>query len=81
MTEEKPTGVIITMREIHDNVQSLTQSISTLDAKISSMVNYQARIEANEDRIRKIEIQNAAHWVVHTITIGGITAIIGRFFS
>lgn len=79
--EPKPAGVLITLRDIHDTVQSLAKSVNTLDTKMSDMIDLQNRLDDHDKRIRKMEAQNAAHWVVHTLAVGGIAALIGRIFN
>lgn len=81
MTEEKPQGVIITIRDIHETVQDLKTGLLAIDNKMGSVVELSSDIEALESRIRKVETQTAAFLVVHMLSLGAIAALIGKFFS
>lgn len=81
MNEEKPMGVVVTLREIHDKVQLLSKDLNTVDTKLSNMVDFRKELDEHDTRLRHMEAQNAAHWVVHTLALAGITTMIGRLFT
>lgn len=81
MTEDEPAGVVVTLREIHDNVQLLAKDLSIIGTKVSNMVDFRKELDEHDKRLRKMEAQNAAHWVVHTLALAGITTMIGRLFT
>lgn len=78
--DERPTGVVVTIREIYENVQELTESFKKLDGTISSVLGLRSNLDTLEGRVRKVEQQNAAHWVVHTIMVGIIAVGAERLF-
>ena len=79
--ETKPVGVLITIKDIHENVNKLLGEVSRMNNLHKNMVDLEREQEALEERTRRLEVQNAAHWVVHTLTVGGIAAAIGRIFT
>lgn len=81
MNEDKPTGVVVTLREIHDNVQLLAKDLNIVDTKLSNMVDFRKELDEHDSRLRRMEAQNAAHWVVHTLALAGITTMIGRMLT
>lgn len=74
-------GVVVTLREIHTSLQDTTARLTRLDSKVDSALLLRDDVVETERRVRKLEAQNAAHWVVHTIAIGAIAAGIGGIFS
>lgn len=79
--ESEPKGVIVTIGEIYREVNSTSNKIASLDTKITHVLSLKSEVDQNENRIRKLEVQNAAHWVVHSITIGAIAVAIGRIIE
>jgi len=79
--DTKPVGVIVTIKDIHENVNKLVAEMSRVTTLSNDVVQLQRDHDSLEERTRKLEIQNAAHWIVHTIAVGGIAAAIGRLFT
>ena len=80
MNDEKPTGVIVTLSEMYGEIQRLGAEFSKLSQTVTSDI--ESRKGSNYDsRLRKLEQQNAAHWVVHTIIMGAVALGVERLFS
>lgn len=79
--ETKPVGVLVTLKDIHENVNKLLGEVSRMNNLHKNVLDLEREQEALEERTRRLEVQNAAHWVVHTLTVGGIAAAIGRIFT
>lgn len=77
MTEEK-RGIVITLEEMYANVQELVRTTVTIDNKLNRVLALPSEVDLLEQRVRKIEAQNAAHWVVHGIMVATIGAALVR---
>lgn len=79
--ETRPIGVVVTIKDIHENVNRLLSEMSNIKTLSNDVVQLQREHDALEERTRKLEIQNAAHWIVHTLALSGIAAAVGRIFA
>lgn len=86
MTDANPRtgqhgGIVITTREVYDQVQELDGKLDRVLITVEQMVELNKRADAHAESISKIQSQIAAQWVVHTLMLGGIGVAISRVFS
>lgn len=77
---ENHGGVIVTVREMYDELQRVSDAVSELTNTVKTDIETRTKSDI-EGRVRKIEQQNAAHWVIHTIFLGVIALGIERLFT
>lgn len=78
-------GVIVTLPEIYQDVQATKAQVGEINLKLDRFISvnerldsHKADIEEHDDRIRKLEIQIAAQWVIVGLVITGIGAVLVR---
>lgn len=81
-------GVIVTLPEIYADVQDTKTQVAAMNHKLDRFISlnqrldsHKADLESHEDRIRKVEIQIAAQWVIVGIVTAGVTAMVVRVFT
>lgn len=79
-TEDKSMGVIVTIKDIHENVTRLVREVTELNGLSNDVIDLEREHSKLEERTRRLEAQNAAHWVVHVLTVGAIASAIGKVF-
>ena len=77
---EQNGGVVYTLREMFDQLQRVSLEVNDLAAIVKSDIDSRGKSDL-ENRVRKIEQQNAAHWVVHTLFVGVIAFALERLFT
>lgn len=75
-------GVVVTLPEIYADVQAVKSEITGVSAKLDRFISVNERLDSHkediaghESRIRKLEIQIAAQWVIVGLVctaIGGL---------
>ena len=74
-------GVVVTLPEIYKKVTDLETKQDRVIIAVEQMVAVNQRIDQHADRLRRVESQVAAQWVVVGIVITVIGAALVRLFS
>ena len=80
MTGEEDTSVRVSLSTIYSQVQDTNQKVTKLESAIDNLVainrrldGHAADIDTHGERLRKVEAQVAAQWVV----VGVVIAVMG----
>lgn len=66
-------GVVVTLPEIYQKVQETDTKLDRVIGAVEQMVAINSRLDNHGERLRKVESQIAAQWIV----VGVMTTIIG----
>ncbi|GAA1579154.1 hypothetical protein ACIFOC_00434 [Leucobacter aridicollis] len=72
MSDEAP-GVIVTLPEIYKKVLETDTKLDKVIGAVEQMVAINSRLDNHGERLRKIESQLAAQWIV----VGVVVTVIG----
>jgi len=85
---EHGNAVIVTVTDIYDDVQATKKQVSEISYKLDRFISVNERLDSHkrdigehDDRIRKLEIQIGAQWVIVGIVTAGVTAMVVNVFS
>lgn len=67
-------GVVITSTDIYNLLLKVDKRVSAIEAKFEAQEEDRISIKEDSARIRILQAQVAAMWVVHTIMLAAITA-------
>lgn len=86
--ENKPVGVFITLSEMHQMLTEVREKVDKSLAVRDKVAINEEKIADHEKRIRelyslyaKITAQVAAIWIITTLVVGGIGAVIGKVIT
>lgn len=86
MSDSQQPGVVITQREIYEQVQALDNKLDDLIGVVNQMVavnrrldDHHERLNGHGDRVRRVEIQIAAQWIVVGIVVTTLGAALTKF--
>lgn len=75
-------GVVVTLPEIYRDVQETKTRVNAMDNKLDKFLSVNERLDSHksdisehDDRIRKLEIQIGAQWVIVGLVSTGIGAL------
>lgn len=81
-------GVIVTLPEIYQDVQETKRTLTEMNTKLDRFISLNQRldshkedIEEHDDRLRKLEIQISAQWVIVGLMVTGVGAMVARVFT
>jgi hypothetical protein len=69
-----PQGVLITNADVYNLLQTIDRRVIKIENTLENQEKDQRDIREDSARIRVLQAQVAAMWVVHTIMIAAITA-------
>lgn len=83
----RPHGVVITQRDVYDQVQSLDEKIDALTTAVSDMVNINKRLDAHHDRLNshserlrtaegKLHSQGVIIYIMTAVIVAAVIAVL-----
>lgn len=88
MTPDHGHAVVVTVTDIYDDVQTTKKEVAAISHKLDRFISLNERLDSHkkdiadhESRIRKLEIQIAAQWVIVSIVSTGVGAMVVNVFT